>query len=305
MALPPIGNRTNSSTAQEAGGRPIIFSIILLDVVGRNVRTTRARSSRVEGIMPTIDQYSVSTVPMQMLFGATELSLGTTFVWLEESRHFLITNWHNLTGKNPRTGQHLSPTLAEPDRIRVWWNVKGRLGERFASELPLRNAEGDALWWVHPVLGKAVDVVALPVDPVVGADMFPINEMPSTPTMQTRVGHDVFILGYPFGIGPSRLPIWKRGSLASEPEVFDPSDPHILVDSASRPGMSGSPVIRRQWGSYLDEGGNTMMGGGDATRFLGVYSGRISTADPNDAQLGLVWPVSLVHEIVAGGRTDC
>lgn len=268
-------------------------------------RTTgQQRRWKVEGPLASIDQYSVSTVPIQMLFGATELALGTAFVWEDTGRHFIITNWHNLTGKDPRTGKHLSPTLAEPNRVRVWWNAKGSLGSKFSAELPIRSPAGAPLWWVHPVHGKGVDVVALPVTAPATADMHPINQMPSAPLMQARIGHDVFILGYPFGIGPGGLPIWKRGSLASEPEILDPSDPHILVDTASRPGMSGSPVIRRQWGSYQDDQQNTYMGGGDFTRFVGVYSGRLSTREPSDAQLGLAWPAVLVEEIIAGAKFD-
>lgn len=237
--------------------------------------------------MATIDQYSVSTLPIQMLFGQTELSLGTAFVWENAKRYFLVTNWHNVSGKDPRTQKHLSPTRAEPDRLRVWWNSKGVLGSKFATEVRVRDADGSPLWWVHPVYRERVDVICLPITAPATADMHPINQMPSAPRMQARVGQDVFILGYPFGIGPGGLPIWKRGSLASEPEVINASDPHILIDTATRPGMSGSPVIRRSWGSYVDDDGNTSMGGGDATRFIGVYSGRLSTADTNDAQLGL------------------
>jgi hypothetical protein len=249
--------------------------------------------------MPTIDQYSVSTVPVQMLFGATELSLGTAFIWKDSGQHFLITNWHNVTGKDPRTGKHLSPTLAEPDRLRVWWNSKGVLGSKFAAEVSIRDDAGAPLWWVHPVHKERVDVICLPVEAPASADMHPINEMPSAPRMQARVGQEVFILGYPFGIGPGGLPIWKRGSLASEPDVIETTDPHILVDTATRPGMSGSPIIRRSWGSYLDDRGNTVMGG-EGTRFIGVYSGRLSTAGANDAQLGLAWPAILVKQIIAG-----
>jgi hypothetical protein len=146
-----------------------------------------------------IDQYSVSTVPIQMLFGNTELSLATAFVWIEGSQHFLITNWHNLSGKDSRTRKHLSSTLAEPDRIRVWWNAKDALGSKFAAEIAIRSDDGTPLWWVHPLHGKLVDVVALPVTANQAADMNPINKMPSAPTMQSRIGQDVFILGYPFG----------------------------------------------------------------------------------------------------------
>jgi hypothetical protein len=72
----------------------------------------------------------------------------------------------------------------------------------------------------------------------------------------------------------------------------------MLVDSASRPGMSGAPVIRRSWGNHMLENGNATMGTGSATRFIGVYSGRLHTNDPNDPQLARVWPRTLLDEIV-------
>lgn len=253
--------------------------------------------------MATIDQYSVATVPIRMLFQATELASGTAFVWIAGEQHFLVTNWHNFSGKDPRTGKHLSKTLAEPDRFEGLWNQTGQLGAKFPAVGRVREDDGRPMWWVHPSYGNRVDVVALPIPPVPGADMLPINAMRHAKDMQVAVGHDVFVLGYPFGIGPAALPIWKRGSIASEPEIIDPNDPHILVDTASRPGMSGSPVIRRQWGGYQDGKGNTYMGG-DATRLVGVYSGRLTTTDPNDAQLGLTWPTFLLEEIITGKQLD-
>lgn len=252
--------------------------------------------------MASIDQYSLATVPIEMAFQETNLSLGTAFTWKSGSEYFLITNWHNLSGKNPRTGQHLSPTAAEPDRIRVWWNIKGQLGAKVAGMVAIRDDDHNPLWWVHPQHQQKVDVVALPIDPPDNVEMYPINEM-WTERLLVTVGQDVFILGYPFGIGHSGLPVWKRGSLASEPEVIDAADPCIFVDSASRPGMSGSPVIRRSWGMHHLEG-NNINSGGAATRFVGVYSGRLSTVDPNDAQLGLAWPAFLLEQIIAGRTVD-
>jgi len=118
------------------------------------------------------------------------------------------------------------------------------------------------------------------------------------------VGHDVFILGYPFGIAPGGFPIWKRGSIASEPQLLDAHAPYILVDSAGRPGMSGSPVLRRTWGVAQMENGGVQMGPAMTTRFVGIYSGRLQPADPVDAQLGMIWPAQLVPEIITGQIRD-
>jgi hypothetical protein len=252
----------------------------------------------------TIDQYSVATVPITMAFQNTELASGTAFIWINSGQHFLVSNWHNLSGKDPRTGKHLSKTAAEPDRLVGFWNSAARLGDKYQHEVAIRDHAGRPKWWVHPTYGSRVDVIALPIPPIPNVDMYPINAMPQAKDMRLAIGNDVFVLGYPFGVGPAGLPIWKRGSIASEPEVIDQADPHILIDTASRPGMSGSPVILRQRGGYQSDNGDHVLGVGDSTRLVGVYSGRLSTTDPKDAQLGLTWPTFLLEEIIAGRTLD-
>jgi len=39
-------------------------------------------------------------------------------------------------------------------------------------------------------------------------------------------------------------------------------------------------------------------------RFIGVYSGRVPTDHPHEAQIGLVWGASLIDEIIAGNVRD-
>jgi Trypsin-like peptidase domain len=238
-----------------------------------------------------------------MFFNDTRLSIGTAFIWVADGSHLLITNWHNLSGRDPNTGKHLSRTAAEPNIIRVWFNQKDRLGNKIAKPVPIRGKNGLPLWWVHPQHGNKVDVVALPIAIQADVDSYPINAMPND-NLLLAIGMDVFILGYPFGIGPGGFPIWKRGSIASEPGLVANDQLQIFVDTASRPGMSGSPVIRRSWNTHQMEDGSVNMGIGTATRFLGVYSGRLGTEDPLDAQLGLTWPATFVTEIVSAAKVE-
>ena len=72
-----------------------------------------------------------------------------------------------------------------------------------------------------------------------------------------KVADEVFILGFPYKIGnASQIPIWKRGSVASEPELDCDNLPKLFVDTASRPGMSGSPVIYKRIGIHGVKNGN-------------------------------------------------
>jgi hypothetical protein len=256
--------------------------------------------------MPSIDQYTLATVPIETYFWQTKLATGTAFVYENDGAFYLVTNWHNLSGKDPNTGMHLSTTLAEPDRISVWWNLKGQMGNKFPASVQVRDSTTNRpLWLVHSVHGSKVDVVAFPVIPLPNAEMYPINRMQSD-SLLLQIGMDVYILGYPYGMGLLGLPVWKRASIATEPELagISPAPLYMLVDTASRPGMSGSPVIRRSWAIHLPRAGGSAVGNATASELIGIYSGRIASTDALDAELGMVWPASLIAEIITGGTHD-
>jgi hypothetical protein len=78
----------------------------------------------------------------------------------------------------------------------------------------------------------------------------------------------------------------------------------MLVDTASRPGMSGAPVIRRSWASHLLENEAISADSTPQSKFIGIYSGRLHTTDQTDTQLGMVWPVEDIQEIIWGKKVD-
>ena len=120
-------------------------------------------------------------------------------------------------------------------------------------------------------------------------------EEPFNEDTKVEIAEDVFIIGFPFGRIGGIVPIWKRGSVASEP-ILDMEDmPFFYVDTATKEGMSGSPVI------YYKSRPMTLLGEGKMsryfTKFVGVYSGRLKTSAGNDPQLGRVWKASVIAEI--------
>jgi hypothetical protein len=118
------------------------------------------------------------------------------------------------------------------------------------------------------------------------------------------IGMDVFILGYPFGSGPPGFPVWKRGSIASEPDLVKITTGYYLVDTASRPGMSGSPVILRSRGNHVMESNNFIATtDGAIDRVIGIYSGRKVDA-PGEAQIGMVWHADYIDDIIDGNKRD-
>jgi hypothetical protein len=199
--------------------------------------------------MGNIDSHSIAAIPIIMYFNDTELGLGTAFLWTEKNSHYLITNWHNVSGKDPFTGKHTSKTAAEPNKIVAWMHEKTALGSKINKVIPIRDEDGVPKWFIHPTHGNKIDVVALPVPEYQDVEVYAVNLLPESDLL-FRVGMDIFILGFPFGLGLGTLPVWKRGSVATEPELVPTDCLHILVDSASRPGMSGSPVFLRSWGGY-------------------------------------------------------
>ena len=152
-----------------------------------------------------------------------------------------------------------------------------------------------------------IEVVARPIDGPnpIQLPLYPMNELANA-RLRIGIGMEVFILGYPFKIELPGYPVWKRGSIASEPRLASltsalgsavKQSEYMLVDTASRPGMSGAPVIRRIWSNYEIDMIDTPV-----DRFIGVYSGRAHADDPDEAQIGLVWDGSLIEEIIVGKR---
>jgi len=258
-----------------------------------------------QDMMKHIDEYSGSACPIELFFDDTFLGVGTSFIWKQGDNHYLITNWHNVSGRDPFTGKHISKTAAEPNRIKVWFNAHQSVGARYREFIDLYDKDGHPIWYIHPKYGTGCDVVAIPlIDVNAQIKFYPINSL-SQANLDISVGHDLFVLGYPFGISRMALPVWKRASLATEPELTSDEEPYVLLDTASRPGMSGSPIIRRGWGSVaMDDGSTATFSGGSATRVFGIYSGRLTTSDPLDAELGIAWPIELVPTIIESATQD-
>jgi hypothetical protein len=59
--------------------------------------------------------------------------------------------------------------------------------------------------------------------------------------MAIEIGNEVFILGYPLGFTHFvNTPIWKRGSIASEPHIETAETKfRVVIDATTRGGMSG------------------------------------------------------------------
>jgi hypothetical protein len=113
------------------------------------------------------------------------------------------------------------------------------------------------------------------------------------------VARPLSIVGFPFGMtGGGAFGVWIQGTVATEPELDYGGLPRFLIDSRTRPGQSGSPVLfYAHGGTVAMADGSTAVFGGPVEQFLGVYSGRINA----ESDLGFVWKPEAVRTIVESG----
>ena len=172
-------------------------------------------------------------------------------------------------------------------------------------EIGLFDEEGNPEWIIHPKFGNKVDVGIIDLGKLdFDGELYniPANSSTEWVKFSPSIADDAYVVGFPKGMdGGHGFPVWKRASIASEP-VFDIDKlPLIYVDTATREGMSGSPVIVMRRGFTMPDDakdfGDASLG--ESMSFLGVYSGRVGD-DPLGVQLGMVWKAKVIDEIIDG-----
>ncbi len=255
--------------------------------------------------MPNIDNYSLVSIPLQLVTNGKEIGTATGFFCQRKDKLYLVSNWHVFSGRHPKTGQPLNDEGALPDQVVFPIPLDGKSGQwQDGAKIDLGNNTGDVSWLQHKN-GQDIDIAVLlmPIIPQ-GCVIYDAVQPDETSDMLYKVGMDVFVVGFPLGLAKQgNLPVWKRGSVASEPEMPVDNLPLFLVDTATRQGMSGSPVYARSNGGYLLENGDVHTTPGSFTRFLGVYSGRYGADDELAAQLGRVWHKAVLDEVIDHGVT--
>lgn len=246
-----------------------------------------------------IAEPSVQSLFVLAIGNGQELGTGTGFTVSHDGQPYLITNYHVAAGREPRSGQPRHASGAVPDTLRIVHLLPaqpGKLEWETREERVLEPSSERALWLQHPVHGRRVDVVAVPLQNTLGTELHPYDLAGAAPALKVGPADGVSIVGFPFGMtGGGAFGIWTRGFIASEPEVDFNDLPSFLVDARTRPGQSGSPVI-----AYSDGGATPTADGalaffaGPVTNLLGVYSGRLN----EQSDLGLVWKIQAVRDIL-------
>jgi hypothetical protein len=260
---------------------------------GGSARKLGCRHS--ERRMTNIQLPSVQSLIIGMSFGTQPLSTGTGFVCDSKKGPVLVTNWHNVTGRNPHTKQPLSNNGGVPDSISIVHNKANALGHWVAKPEPLYH-NGKPRWIEHPTLGDKVDCVALPLSNLSDVELYPYK-LTGGPAILIAPAEAISVVGFPFGQRAGGfLAIWATGFVASEPAIDFDNLPIFLIDCRTRPGQSGSAVIvHRSGGAISMEDGSTAMFSGPVTKLLGIYSGRLN----DQSDLGIVWKVSAIQELLS------
>lgn len=249
------------------------------------------------------------------------IASATAFFYDFGGENFLVTNWHNVSGRDWADQTKSAARCPTILRAKLSKYVANNTFGIFEHDIPLYNAElSIPKWFEHPVLGSRCDVIAIPVQrPASMPEMMhhPANTISST-RIPIKPGCVAFILGFPHAISVGYgLPVWKSGFIASEPFYDVTIDgersnqgamsggrnlPAFFLDALTRKGMSGSPVFAAYSGTwdmtnpYRDvnpqEPGfmnrDDIAIGGQAYEFVGIYSGRIGKTEES-AALGLCW----------------
>ena len=229
----------------------------------------------------------------------------TGFFWRHNTEVYVVTNWHCLSGDNPNT---LKPIGSfSPNKLLIEGKIvqqdttdmKRSLVKGFRVETAIEDTEGRRLWTEHP-RRHLVDVAALrlPIGDDGGSGFCCLNEISYEDQWSPDVGADAFIVGFPEGVSAAHsTPIWKRASIASEPDLGYEDTPVFLVDTVGNRGLSGSPVVASGSGVFIPNGklgDDTVLG--TWKKFVGVYAGRLGEAGIQ-SQLGRVWKAEVIDEL--------
>jgi Trypsin-like peptidase domain len=272
-------------------------------------------------LLHKVDPLSFVSVRIDQFYNEKSIGAATGFFYHGlfdgKPNYWLVTNWHVLTGRNvddPSVCPH-----EIPNRLRLRLIVQfdqpeyqgGPEGQFLMQEqfIELFDSDQQAMWYQHP-RKNALDVAVLNAAPLV--DRFHlrgVNEVENATDMAVQIGNQVFVLGYPLGFSHfMNAPIWKRGSIGSEPhlETVD-SKGRVVIDATTRGGMSGAPVFMREKTHYLAENGDIKTQA-NATRFIGIYASRPNIAAPaglieedRRAEIGFFYKSSCILETITNG----
>lgn len=231
--------------------------------------------------MTLTEQLAHSTVRIECEYQTGGVGTGTGFFFKfaeNGPNHIpaIVTNKHVIQGA--RKGKFVL-TLASPD---------GKPDLKRHANCVFDNFQN--MWLPHP--SPKVDLCIMLVAPLL--KQAEANKKPPPffisldhkllPTEEELIDlslvEDITMIGYPNGIWDAahNMPIFRKGTTATHPNLDWNNRPEFLIDAACFPGSSGSPVFLLNEGGYMSRKGGIF--GGNRLKLLGVlYAGPQHTVE--------------------------
>lgn len=226
------------------------------------------------GLEAPASQLLYSTVMVVATLANGETSTGTAFFYqfkidAERVVPLLVTNKHVVSGAktvkflvheavvNTETGKR------EPGTTSFEVIVPGGLFIEHPGDVDLCAMPFELLRPLALQQGKEIFYISLTEELIPGDDKL----------RELSVLEDVVMVGYPIGLSDlaNNFPIIRKGITASHPYVDFNGKPWAVVDIASFPGSSGSPVLLLNQGAYGKATGGFVIG--NRAFLLGILFG--------------------------------
>lgn len=266
-----------------------------------------------------------------------KLAVGTGILYLKDNQTYIVTAWHNISGRDTQTLKLLSEQAVIPNNIIASIDVETKQANftsfnRMNITIPL--IENDkTTYFIHPQGYPKVDVVTIPIDldkeymmetTVASGENIDFSiqlKSQQANSLETNIVHiqdcefenydkgehakslyvsdDIFIIGYPKSIADYTMqPIWKRATIASSPHLGWEQQEQFLVDCASKEGMTGAPAIYHNRDGKINSGDMSYNGSEPISIFHGIYVGKVGSTSELEAQIGKVWKRKIIDEII-------
>jgi len=221
-----------------------------------------------------VEHLSLITTPVLLLKGDELVSQGTGFYYgvnveSKVTTLFLVTNHHVLTGYPPK--EEKTP---KGDNIIFYLHKEAENpGNTKQIRIPIFTKTNKPIWLNSGEFPEA-DIAFIPIVSSLTADtqVFGISEDWTKGNVKIRPTSTITLVGYPYDYYDKKncLPVWKTGSIASEPDIDFEGKPLFLVDVSAFPGMSGAPTFAIAHGAYEMAHGPTTVG--HVQKFLGIFA---------------------------------
>lgn len=234
-----------------------------------------------------INYFTLASIFVRTYNGDSVAGSATAFIVEYKKKHYLLTNWHVVTNREYyKAGRPLHKS-GVPTKLAVYYNSDTILKYN-PKWVPLYQ-EGKPKWLTFlykNTSGKidTADVVALEIKPDINTKFYPIKAdsafsfLDDEPFIEPMT--ELFIVGFPDGMRSYKYaPVYKRGTVASEPMIAYNGRPSFLIDATGKPGISGSPVYFYTKSEYLTWDGTMVKPAGPFWVCVGIYAAQDTGAE--------------------------